>query len=264
MKSISLPLIFNTIIVFTATFFVVAVPFGFINISPLLRIVFNLAISSCIAVSAFGIFTISESKRKVKTKTSLRTKDAVTALNALNANQISTVIKRYFQKIGLPFQCKKGYYRVNGACLYFCLLPEELSANDVISIRRNNPYDCTKLIVVSQKFSSGALKYCDKKTIPFRTEYLATALLEVDLSNLDLKPEKRKKNITSMLFYKTNGKKLIVYGVCLFALSFFVFYPVYYFVFGGIFIVYGLIALFFGKIKPVIKNDDLPTILTAD
>ena len=78
------------------------------------------------------------------------------------------------------------------------------------------------------------------------------------------KAVKSERKLLKALFYKTNGKKLILYGTCLIALGFFVFYPVYYFVSGTIFFVYGLIALFFGKIKPFDHKDDLLTLLNEN
>lgn len=262
MKSFSLPAILNSLIVFAFSFFIVIIPFGFIDLSPALRVIFSLAIAFSVSFCAYGIFGKNEErKRDIKCK-KVKETDALFTLNTRSQKQIQKIFGELLNKLGLVYKRNNGYFSVNGISVLPVFLPEELNFNELLKLYRNRPFDDEKLVIISDRFSSDLS--CSEKLIMLRTKSVIPLFEKYDLLPKIDKAVKPERKLLKALFYKTNGKKLILYGACLIALGFFVFYPVYYFVSGTIFFVYGLIALFFGKIKPFDHKDDLLTLLNEN
>lgn len=254
MKSFSLPVILNSLIVFVFSFFIILLPFGFVDLPPALRVIFSLAIAFTISFSVFYLLKDKENARHDKKCKKARKDEAIFTLNRCTKKEIVKIFGELLDRLNLSYEQQSGYFSTNGVSILPCFLPEELSLNELLSAYRNCPFENEKLIVISDKFSSAVNL---KNLSVVHTRSIVALLDKEKLLPETQKPVKPKRNILKALFYKANGKKLILYGTCLICLGFFVFYPLYYFISGSIFIVYGLIALFFGNIKPVDRKDDL-------
>ena len=138
------------------------------------------------------------------------------------------------------------------------LLPDPLTQDEIVREHRSDPNN--KLIVISSSFSPAAVSLASSIGVKLvSAETFARFLDEKGLlaTSADEIKKPALKERLSVFFYRKSGRRFLLYGVFLCAVSRLVFYPVYYLVTGTIFIVYGLIAAFFGRGAVANNTDNL-------
>ena len=143
----------------------------------------------------------------------------------------------------------------------FCFLPDELSTGDALSLIKKVDYSSKQIVLFSNAFSKNLIDISNALKISLiSTEKIYSNLKESYpefLDNLEILDTKKFK--FSGLFQKKNGIRFILYGSILELLSLITFFPIYYVLSGAVFIIYGLITLFFGNTvkQPSIDLDDI-------
>ena len=246
-----------------ATFFITRFLLSFI-LSAALPIIFAVPIA---VGSGVGVFILSE-KRGLKKRSVALNKSAfgkrMLILNACSDDKIQEILQAVCDRLQICAHVSGRQVRIGGGKrIIAALYTEEMNSDDIIRYRRDF-YDSENLAIISSKFSYNAHIVAKKLGVTLLSSEDFGRFLD-ELSLLPAAKEDhvacRKKIAVKEFFAKKKCKTLFLYGAFLCALSPFVFYPVYYIIFGTVFIVFGLIALFFGS-SPDIGRDARP-ILSA-
>ena len=124
-----------------------------------------------------------------------------------------------------------------------------------------------RIIVLSAAFDAGAIRYAE------RTGALAVNAKQIyaflkERSHLPEKPATQKKTslkeFFERLFVKRNGVRFLLFGLSLVIMAFVTFYPVYYYVSGAGFILFGLAALVFAAAPTAKEKITLTELLTCE
>ena len=115
-----------------------------------------------------------------------------------------------------------------------------------------------RIIVLSSGFTANALAYAKCAYI---SVFGAKDVFEL-LNKHDLLPEikatvKKRRYFPALtgLFVKNNGVRFILFGLSLIIMAFVVFYPLYYYIAGAVFILFGMVSLIFAKPVKRVKTD---------
>lgn len=262
---ISLPLFLNTIILLTLLFTVNLLGLSFLRIPIWLKILLAIMLSCAVSALAF-IRWRSKSIYRTKIKQSKKQLACdLMLLNTLGRSQITEIFSALFKNLKQPAEEKQGYFLVSDTTVYPYCLPESLGYNEIKQTVDSSPFKSEKFLIISDGFKEGVKIYSGSlKAILITTETVVPLLNKYGLLPKNEKQEIKKKNLFKALFKKANGGHFLIYGITLIAMSFIVFYPIYYVVSGVLFAVFGLIALFFGKIDTVGQDEDLLSALAID
>ena len=115
-----------------------------------------------------------------------------------------------------------------------------------------------QLTVLSSGFTTEAINYAKSAYISvFAAKDVYKMLKDASiLPKSDVAaPSPFYKGFFKRLFVKNNGVRFILFGLTLFIMAFIVFYPLYYYIAGGVFIVFGLTSLVFAAPVKTAKTD---------
>lgn len=258
---ITLPLFLNTVILLAFLFTANLLALSFLSVPFWLKVTLALMLSLSVSVLVFFKWQKNSVKKSKLKQSKQKTLCDLATLNLLARTDISKIFRYLFKNLNLTFKETNGYFLVNGAVVYPFCLPESLSFNEVKRTIDTSPYQGENFLIISDKFNESLKIYKDDLGV---TLIDTEAILPL-LNRFDLLPKTKttvkKTSLFRALFKKVNGRRFIIYGIALVAMSFIVFYPIYYLVSGVFFIVFGLIAVFFGKSDLVILNNDFLTAL---
>ena len=255
MKKVSL--ILDGIIAFSGSLLLSFCIFRIINTPKIIAIISSIIFSVCILLafilkkrekSIFISNTIWQNKRMLALKFKL---------SLMKNDEIINLFK------GLIKNCaNKDFYLESEKYIYlFCFLPDELSTGDALSLIKKVDYSSKQIVLFSNAFSKNLIDISNALKISLiSTEKIYSNLKEAYPEFLDkLEILDTKKLKLSGLFQKKNGIRFILYGSILELLSLITFFPIYYVLSGAVFIIYGLITLFFGNTvkQPSIDLDDI-------
>lgn len=262
---ISLPLFLNTCFLLALLFAVNLLGLSFLRIPVWLKILLAIMLSSAESALAF-IKWRSKSIYRTKIKQSKkRLACDLMLLNTLKRSQITEIFSALFKNLSQTAEEKQGYFLINDIAVYPYCLPESLGYNEIKQIVDGSPFKSEKFLIISDGFKEGVKIYSGGlKVTLITTETVIPILNKYGLLPKTEKQEIKKRNLFKALFKKANGGRFLIYGITLIAMSFIVFYPIYYVVSGVLFAVFGLIAMFFGKIDTVGREEDLISALGID
>ncbi len=262
---ITLPLFLNTCLLLVLLFTVNLLGLSFLRIPLWLKILLAIMLSATVSALAFlrwrknSIYRtkIKQSKKQLACDLML--------LNTLKRSQITEIFSALFRNLQQTAEEKQGYFLINGTTVYPCCLPESLGYNDVKRIVDNSPFKSEDFLIISDGFKEGVKIYNEVLKVKLiSTETVVPILNKYQLLPKNEKQEIKKRNLFKALFKKANGGRFLFYGITLIAMSFIVFYPIYYVVSGVLFAVFGLIAMFFGKNGTISQDEDLLSALGID
>ena len=238
MKGFSLSALVNALLASITVFFILCYPFS-LALNRVMTIVFS-AISA-VALGAFVyVFSYNKEKRKNELKFGKYAfNQRMAILYACTDDEISAILSELIDKMHICADVSGRHMRLkDGRRVFFLLLPLSLSANELASVLREISYREEKITIVSSDFSKEARIFADIVGVKLVDGFDFGKLLEKN----DLLPktdEKRKKAAfferLSPFFYKTNGKRFLLYAAILGQFSRFSFYPVYYVISSAIF-----------------------------
>ena len=228
-------------------------------IAGILPVTISLLLSAAVAAAVYFI----SAKRSVYKKNSLFLKNEferrMLILYACSDGEIQKIFSKILDRLHICADVSGRHMEISGGNIIVApLKTEPLSADDIIFIKRSHPF-ARSVTVISAAFSPNAVRVCRALSItPFPAVDFGRFLDGLGLLPAADKNIKKPSllNRFSVFSEKQNGKRFLIYGAFLCALSPLVFYPAYYLIFGTIFTVYGLIALFFGKSKTKANSDE--------
>lgn len=248
MRSLYLPAIFNFLICTVAVFISCSLALTYLKVSELIKIV--VAITFSLLLGALCYFeTVRKRKNKIYVNgRSVEVKACAETLTLFPKTKQIETFTLLFNSFCKDFDFSDGYFLVNGVCLIPCLKLDDLNFDEAKTLVEVCPFKSEKTIIISSGFTKNLTTFSDSLNLTLiTTAEVIPLLIERKLIGYEKPLKQKKENLFFRLFKKANGTKTIIYGATMIAFSFFVFYPVYYLVSGTIFIVFGLIAKFFGR-----------------
>lgn len=255
MKNLKLASFINLIILCAGIFIASLIGFSLVRLNLAVKILFALIIALLVTFFAYK----KESAVSVRVKNSQnsikRINEVMHILNTCAGDEIQSIFLKFFNLKGICAKAHKRYMCTDrGYTVFLGFYTEPLGEFDAKNILENLPFADAKLVIISNQFTDACVEFCKFKQITLITSQQIAPYLDYDVLNLRQAEKSVNKNKRSLLkaliksFYnRKNFKRFFLYGVLLFTLSRLTFYPVYYVISGGIFIVNGLIALLFGK-----------------
>ncbi|MGN0819633.1 MAG: hypothetical protein ACI4M6_04445 [Christensenellaceae bacterium] len=191
----------------------------------------------------------SSQKKQFKTTLSKKKKQFVDSLISMSDSEIVGLLNEYVFDKSQPISRLNGNYTYNGYTLIFLFLPEKVSANLVAYVLKNvNPKE--KTAVFCTIFDKDALSYCkSNKVLTFSVNEIYDAIEKTDYLQ-DMKTTATKRFDLGNLKFRSNYKRALFFGISLAVLGNFSFFPIYYQISGSLFIIYGIVIAFLGKISP--------------
>ena len=251
MKKISISAITNAILTAATVFFILCYPFSKI-LPRALTMVFSALIALLAGAAVYGASLKKTRRSLFRSEEKNAFYQRMHALYMCTDDEIQEIFCSLFNRLNICANVSGRHMRLNGGeTLIAALLPEQMSANDLAVILRDPSLKSKKTTVVSSSFSQGAVSLARSTGVDLIDGDVLGKLLEKNEllpkpAPLSAKPSLREK--IAPVFYKANGKRMLFYAAVLGAFSYFSFYPVYYVASSAFFAVFGLIALFFGKI----------------
>lgn len=256
MRSLYLPAIFNFLISTVAVFILCSLALTYLKVVEIIKIV--VAITFSLLLGAHCYFeTVRKRKNKIFVNDrSVEIKACAETLTLLPKTKQSETFTTLFQSFCKDFDFSDGYYLVNGVCVIPCLKLDDFTFDEAKALIETCPFKSDVTIIISNGFTKNLTSFSDSLNLTLiKTEEVVPLLIERKLIGYEKPPKQKKDNLFFRLFKKANGTKTIIYGGTMIVFSFFVFYPVYYLVSGTIFIVFGLIAKFFGRSADFFKEE---------
>ena len=228
-------------------------------------VVLSAVIAAAAFIATFFIFEGRGAKAKAKLAAKKDFDRRMCRLYLCTDDEIQAIFGAIISDLHICATVSGRHMRLaDGATMIAPLLDEPYSGDDVI---REYRAAGRRLAIISRAFSPKATAVAETLGVTLvSTRSFANYLDERGLLPAAEEPRKPAvKSRLSVFFYRKNGRRFLVYGAFLCAVSSVVFYPVYYLVFGTVFIVYGLIAAFFGKYADDGgKKEDLENFLKTD
>lgn len=252
MKFFSLPVILNTAFALAFSFVLFFAGLAAINIPIWLKIL----LAAAVAVTLAALTMVKSSAvymKKNETKILKSEKNAaLKRLSHMKKHEITGLFRNLFNKAKVAYREENGCFLCGSAMIVPIFAPTDLNANDIKFMLDDAPFLYDRCYIIANGFDLSATDFCAAERVDaISAENFLPVLKRYGLLPCAVNAAKPKKEgLLRRVMKKVNGIKLIVYGAALFAMSFIVFYPVYYVVSGVIFIVFGLIARFFGKTDP--------------
>lgn len=256
MRSLYLPAIFNLVICSVAVFILCSLALTYLKVAETVKIVIAIVFSALLGALCY-FETVRKRKNKIFVNDrAVEIKSCADILTLLSKPEQIETFTKYFESCQVDFDFIDGCFLVNGVCVIPCLKCEDLTFDEAKALVETCPFKRDKTIIISNGFSKKLTLLCDNlNAVPICTEEVIPHLLEKGLIGYEKPPKQKKEKLFFRLFKKANGTKTIIYGATMIAFSFFVFYPVYYLVSGTVFIVFGLIAKFFGRGADYFKDE---------
>ena len=239
----------DAIISAAASFFVFSYLFGRI-----VKSVFAVTLSAVAAAAVFiAVYFLSSTRAQKKTAVNVNKNDfkqRMLTLYACSDGEIEKIFSALLNELHICANVSGRHITFeSGKTVVAPLKTDPITLDDVISFKREYPA-ADPLVIISAAFSANAAAYCKSfDVILFSADNFGRLLDDHGLlPKSDTTIKKPPLSIRLSIFFKRrSGKRFLLYGAFLCALSPLVIYPVYYIVFGTVFVVYGLIAAFFGK-----------------
>ncbi len=255
MKKVSL--ILDGIIAFLGSLILSFCIFRIINTPKIIAIITSLILSVCI----FLAFILKQREKSLVASNTFWQNKRIFALKLKLSLMKNDEIIGLFASF-LKNASKKDFYLENENYIYlFRFLPDELSASDALSLIKKVDYSSKQIVLFSNAFSKNLINLSATLKISLvPTEKIYSYLKEASPEFLEkLEILSPKKFSLSGIFLKKNAVRFILYGLILELLSLITFFPVFYVISGAVFIIYGLITLFFGNTvkQPTIDLDDI-------
>ena len=210
------------------------------------------------AAAALAVFALTRSRRERYSAAKTSEKDFSQRMYRLylcTDNEIEELFRAVIDKVHICARVCGRHMRVSDRLTVVApLYSAPMNSDGLLSVLRSCPYS-GKYAVISSSFDESADKAAKTLGVKLVSTFaFAEYLFELGLLRAPEPPLKKPSFISRFtpFLYKSSGRKFLFYGAALCAMSAFVFYPVYYLIFGAVFVVYGLIAPFFGK-KPIAK-----------
>ena len=146
----------------------------------------------------------------------------------------------------------------NGNIVLPCFFPSPLDGNLLKIMTDRIKVNSKRIIVLSAKFTADAIIYAKSADMSvFEAKDVFSFLKESNrLPDLKRVPKQRfYHGFFTRLFVRNNGVRFILFGLSLLIMAFMVFYPVYYYISGAVFILFGIVSLIFAKPLRREKND---------
>lgn len=188
-------------------------------------------------------------KKQYRATLSKKKRQFVKDLISMKTERIVSMLNDYVFDKSLPITRLNGKYTYNGYTLLFLFLPQKISANLIAYAIKSLDSD-SKVAVFSTSFDNDALIYCkENNVLAFSANEIYDAIEKSEYKQqFEVKPSKRF-NLSNFQF-KSNYKRALLFGISLAVLGNFSFFPLYYQISGSLFIIYGIVIAFFGKISP--------------
>ncbi len=253
MKTLSIPKIINFLILFIFSVLLFVLILQAVKIPKVLSFILGAILGGCLSYFLILAFEKLNAKNALSLVKAKRIKQCMLILNTLATDELLKLFLEVFNRLNISATIKDEHTLVfKKKIAVFLFSPKPLSANDIYFFSLK--HKTKKILIFSPEFERGVTASI-KQNVTLIDKKLIFAMLEKTDLLPDLTPPKkpalksRLKNFFSVIFSKTKGAKFIFYGTVLFLFSFITFFPTYYIISSAIFIVYGLIALFFGKIE---------------
>ena len=228
-----------------------------------------LSVTAATAFSSCVYFLSARRKRLLLSKD--ESKDVNACMHVLNVCTYDENLAFFcsvFNKMGISASVIGEHISLlNGKKVIPAFFPSPLNDNQLKQLTDKIKKSVSdKIIVLSSGFTPDALTYAKSAYISvFAAKDVYSLLKERSCLPDVTVPVKLPfySGFFQRLFVKNNGVKFILFGLSLLIMAFIVFYPLYYYIAGGIFIVFGLISLSFAK--PVKREKtDLSAHLSED
>lgn len=253
MKNFSLANLFN-IIIATFIFFVLSLVFflGFFKYP--ISLALSITLSLLFALTYFFISKKKFNAKRLKNKETKSVEELMIELNFFSKqNLYSTFTKAFQAQNKTVVKVNRGLYLKEDKTLIFLVFSfEGVSKEDVLKAYNMLKKEDKCLIYASfcspetEKFIErfgGVIKLENKKNI---YSLLLEASLLPKCTHILLDYNDTKKTFKNY-FNKKNAKRFLSFGIILVVMSFFVYYKLYYLIFGIIFLIFSSVSLLFGK-----------------
>lgn len=259
MKPIYLPSVVDgalTLVFSFFAFFTVFLSFKW-SVAPALIVGISLSLGFSFFVTRFAI------KRRVALSLGNDDVNSVALMRKLNVCTLDEKLRIFcsvFNDMGIRTSVDGMHILAgdSGLCVILALYPESLSANELARLIDNAPVkERSKIAVVNAAFTAEAALFADRIGVTLFSSKSIYNLLKgrkIAQPPETEKPQKFFSGIIRGLTAKNNGVKFILFGLSLIAMGFIVFYPVYYYVIGGLMTALGIVQLLF--IKPALPKEN--------
>ena len=250
MRIKSLPQFFNTVITLVLSFIAVWTVLLSLKLARPLAIIFAILFSCLISATVF-ILSAKPSKASLQNIKRGKLYALMDKFNMCTADEIFNIFLPIFNELNISASLTDDHITLaSGQKIYLAFFPSAITDNELMTIYRKCRYE--NLIVFSNSFTSPCYALAKKLKIKLFSAQEIFELLE-SFNALPVQTENKTPpfydGILSRLFERKNGTRFIILGLTLIIIAFAVFYPLYYYVMGAIFVTYGFICLIFAKSK---------------
>ncbi len=253
MKTISLSKIINFIILLLFSIGFSILIFLSLKIPRILSFVLGFLLGGSLSILFGIVFEKLNEKNALRLKTAKRIKQCMLILNTLASDEILEIFLTAFNNLNISATIINEHtLRINNKIAIILFPMSPLTLNEIYFLSLKHKKD--KILIISPEFEKGVSAKV-KPNVTLIDKTLIYAILEKANALPDLNKTTKRPFLESLnaffnvIFTKPKGLKFIFYGIVLFLFSFVTFFPTYYIISGVFFIVYGLIALFFGKFE---------------
>lgn len=252
MKNFSLASFFN-IIIATFIFFILSLAFFLGYFKYAVAISLSITLSLLFALIYFFFSKKKQQAKRIKNKEAKNIDELMIELNFISKqNLYSTFTKAFNAKNKTVEKVNRGLYlKEDKTLIFFVFSFEGVTKSDVLQAYNMLKKEDKCLIYSSfcspetEKFIErfgGLIQLENKKNI-YSLLKDASLLPKSTHILLDYNTKKTFKNY----FNKKNAKRFLSFGIILVLMSFFVYYKIYYLIFGIAFLIFSSISLLFGK-----------------
>jgi len=172
-------------------------------------------------------------------------------LNVCTYDEKLTFFRDVLSKLNISAYIKDDHLLLFGGKKLLPLFsPSAVTEGNLFFLTRKLRSDKKPIIILSARFTAEAYLFAKEiNVVLFDGEQVYNLLKLADRLPKSTASDRRNSPTAffKRIFIKSNGVKFILFGLSFIVMAFMVFYPLYYYIVGGIFIVFGLIALFFAS-----------------
>ena len=255
-----IPAAFDGILSFIAAF---AVVFSLIRTTSLpLWADYLVAVTLSFSVAA-AAFTFAFRQRRAENliKAAPDLKARMHIFNVCTLDENLNFFCAVFNKMHIDTYVEGDFLVTKNAKSALCFTPEPTDANELYLLFCREPSNGEKrLAALGSEFTLSAKQFAISRSITLFSALSVVDMLEKAKSLQQVKsPAKRNlfKEYVSAFLSRRNGRRYVLFGASLLIMAAFVFYPVYYYIVGGAFVVFGVVSSLFPRAE---KSHSEPTI----